>query len=394
MAQQQTFDYEISLPSYLQPKRFLTKWKDIETRTRNGQSFKSIKNWWFKFEQTENLHLAFHRFLPESEQKKERDEDKKKFLKAVVLLGNSLDAESVKAVRVRQGDAVASLINAGLKNDSFALDTEWRLVVGLGSESVIETSMSLHPLYGFPFIPSSAVKGIARAYALFAMNLACDEDDKELNPAPNVTIDDTAKRVFGTQNQVGEVIFFDGLPDEFPRLDVDLINPHYGEYYMATGTVPPPGDWMSPVPTFFLAVAPEQKFHFYLASRDQTLLDKAKVWLKEGLTQLGIGGKTSAGYGYFKSQDAEVADHSNGEKNGSTNLRKPTVPQNAVVAEVVNVGEKWVDVQIQSVDALVRCTNLTPSGLGLKPGSTIYVELKRDKKKRIISSSYRGMPKA
>jgi CRISPR type III-B/RAMP module RAMP protein Cmr6 len=57
---------------------------------------------------------------------------------------------------------------------------------------------------------------------------------------------------------------------------------------------------MSPVPSFFLAVAPNTRFNFYLVSRDGGLLSQAKEWLYNGLTQLGVGGKTNAGYGYFR----------------------------------------------------------------------------------------------
>lgn len=71
----------------------------------------------------------------------------------------------------------------------------------------------------------------------------------------------------------------------------------------------------------------------------------------------------------------------------------PDAPRNSVVAKVRTVGDKWVDVQIEGVDALVRCTGINPAGLGLKIGATIYVELKRDKKtKRVVSASYIGKP--
>src|SRR5437667_12057289 len=40
-----------------------------------------------------------------------------------------------------------------------------RMVVGLGSESVLEASISLHRTYGVPYIPGSALKGLAASYA-------------------------------------------------------------------------------------------------------------------------------------------------------------------------------------------------------------------------------------
>jgi CRISPR-associated protein (TIGR03986 family) len=74
--------------------------------------------------------------------------------------------------------------------------------------------------------------------------------------------------------------------------------------------------------------------------------------------------------------------------------QRPTIPQGAVVATVQQVGDKWVDVQIEGHEAPIRCAGLTPAGLGLKVGSKIYVELKRDKStKRVISASFKGMPR-
>src|SRR5205823_13656006 len=40
-----------------------------------------------------------------------------------------------------------------------------RMIVGLGSESVLEASISLHRTYGIPYIPGSALKGLAVSYA-------------------------------------------------------------------------------------------------------------------------------------------------------------------------------------------------------------------------------------
>src|SRR6266849_7725980 len=40
-----------------------------------------------------------------------------------------------------------------------------RMIVGLGDESVLETSITLHKTYGVPYIPGSALKGLAASYA-------------------------------------------------------------------------------------------------------------------------------------------------------------------------------------------------------------------------------------
>ena len=41
------------------------------------------------------------------------------------------------------------------------------------------------------------------------------------------------------------------------------------------------------------------------ASREKESLEKAKSWLLQGLTELGIGAKTSSGYGFFVHPETE-----------------------------------------------------------------------------------------
>src|SRR5438552_14188356 len=44
------------------------------------------------------------------------------------------------------------------------LATDGRLIVGLGSENVLETGIRLHHTYGLPLVPGSALKGLAAHY--------------------------------------------------------------------------------------------------------------------------------------------------------------------------------------------------------------------------------------
>ncbi len=41
-----------------------------------------------------------------------------------------------------------------------------RLVVGLGHNTVLETGLTLHHTWGLPMLPGSALKGLARAWAM------------------------------------------------------------------------------------------------------------------------------------------------------------------------------------------------------------------------------------
>ena len=82
------------------------------------------------------------------------------------------------------------------------------------------------------------------------------------------------------------------------------MNPHFSEYYSNPDQYPP-GDWYSPKPIFFVTVASGTQFYTALASRNLQSFKKAREWLMNGLSELGIGSKTSSGYGYFDPNDLE-----------------------------------------------------------------------------------------
>lgn len=198
--------------------------------------------------------------------------------------------ESVDSLYKRQLSMIQGLKSSGWHVEFFKATTDSRLIIGLGAASVIETGMTLHPLYGFPYLPGSGLKGLARAYAEIAevaskeeLHVIFGSDDK--NPR------------LASENIQGKVFFIDGLPTTFPKLELDIMNPHYGEYYRGEK---PPADYLNPVPVTFLAVAADERFSFAVFSRDKELAEKAKSWLIGGLTDLGAGGKTNVGYGYFK----------------------------------------------------------------------------------------------
>ena len=180
------------------------------------------------------------------------------------------------------------------------LTTHTRLVAGLGYKGALETGLTLHPLYGFPYLPGTSVKGVTRAWA-----------QDVLLPQGAVSAAQL-KVVFGTEDKyaehaqqdtkrMGTVRFLDAVPTGFPRLELDVMTPHAQPYYDNPDATPP-ATWHDPVPVTFLTVAPGSSFLFPLVARkeenEQTAKD-AEAWLEAGLDQLGIGGKTSADYGYL-----------------------------------------------------------------------------------------------
>ncbi|MEM3473612.1 MAG: type III-B CRISPR module RAMP protein Cmr6 [archaeon] len=156
-------------------------------------------------------------------------------------------------------------------------------VPGIGISSSFETGISLHFLYGYPYFPSSTLKGIASEYAISFEGEK--ESEKEYT------------EVFGTENNEGNVIFFDGIPVQMHDLfDVDIVTPHYQDYYSGKSY---PADYLKPIPNSFLVIKKGVSFKFHLASRNKEALDNAFKWLLGALKKLGAGAKTTSGYGHF-----------------------------------------------------------------------------------------------
>src|SRR6266568_6893797 len=126
----------------------------------------------------------------------------------------------------------------------FDVSLDWRIVIGLGGESVLETDITLHHLYGIPFIPGSALKGLTRAYVTGEIEGYKSEKIEDDN--------DEIKRIFGEEKQAGSVIFFDAMPTGGKAaFALDIMNPHYGDYY--GGSKPPTND-QNPLPITYLTV--------------------------------------------------------------------------------------------------------------------------------------------
>lgn len=269
-----------------------------------------------------NPAVIFDRFAPDLSRAgdKEKEEWKKRALESAAV---KPDSNALGAYLTRWQALVQA---AGAQH--FTMQTDWRFIPGLGRKSALEIGFNFHR-YGFPYLPGSAVKGIARTCALFELAEAVqlpaeptdllnqldrllekpeDEFKKEIGQTAHWSdlkahVEKVAdfRAVFGTLEQAGGAVFFEAIPAEAFALEMDIMNPHYKEYYRGNT---PPVDWDSPNPVTFLAVPAGKTFHFAVGwrrgARQPELCAKAAGWLKQGLKDLGAGAKTAAGYGYFK----------------------------------------------------------------------------------------------
>lgn len=198
--------------------------------------------------------------------------------------------------------------NYKLSKKSFVLRNYSKLVIGMGEVSVREVSIKLDHIYGIPFIPASSIKGAFRSYL--------NEKYSKLDDVENIIEHPLIIKLFGTEDQKGKLIFLDTYPEKF-QLSVDIMTPHYGEYY-SDGKVPV--DSLRPNPIKFPVVKEGAIFKFIMLStkpeytlEDLKKTDLEKLGKKNKLKKLNIekefkkfleekplGAKTSVGYGYFE----------------------------------------------------------------------------------------------
>ncbi len=178
-----------------------------------------------------------------------------------------------------------------------------RFVVGLGANSVLETSVTLHRTYGVPYIPGSALKGLASSYA--ATHLVDEEKWSRKFDGGKTKRGNYQRALFGDTEQSGLIVFYDALP--LPgkyQLDKDIVTVHHPEYYRGEGE--PPADWDSPNPVPFITARGRFLFALGLNPVAEEDLPEALKWLglaaellRLALREAGIGAKTTTGYGRF-----------------------------------------------------------------------------------------------
>lgn len=190
---------------------------------------------------------------------------------------------------------------------------------GLGWEHPNENGFAfLHP-YGLPYLAGSGIKGVLRDAAQeLAKGLAGDmygwtEDaiTALFGPRPEEIekAEDTSR---------GALRFFDVIPEIAGNsMSVDIMNPHYNEYYQNQGNGTP-HDAGSPVPIFFLVVPPKSTFTFVVdCPREHLLPDELKgKWrqltlraFEHAFDWLGFGAKTAVGYGAMKRDEAREEEY-------------------------------------------------------------------------------------
>jgi CRISPR-associated protein Cmr6 len=178
------------------------------------------------------------------------------------------------------------------------LATQGRLIVGLGSENVLETGIRLHHTYGMPIIPGSALKGLAAHYC----DQAWGPSDEKFRKSGLYH-----QLLFGKTDDSGCIVFHDSwyVPgSEEEPLKLDVMTPHHSGWNKVENPEPPT-DFDSPIPVPFLSVAGRflisVSWHGPEHKEAIAWTNLAMDILRNALFDWGVGGKTSSGYGRLQS---------------------------------------------------------------------------------------------
>ena len=292
------------------------------------------------FSKCENVSLALQKFVKKDIIKNTRM--KSEFLASITKIPKIVLNFSERVENQRKNLEKYGYENI-FKSESkhcLKLKTSSRLVVGLGSGHVLETSLTLHHIFGIPYIPGSALKGVVRMVSFWKIaeklsektDKKIEELQKQLYDIQISSSDDEDivkhKLLFGTQDFKGFLIFLDAYPEIQNNQDIfelDVMTPHYSGYYTKGQA---PGDWENPNPIVFLTVKRGIDFCFnvlfdkfraeeilkdkdfpmkvkniieeWLAYNSSNLSGLVKNWIEAALKYYGVGAKTRLGYGIFE----------------------------------------------------------------------------------------------
>lgn len=163
----------------------------------------------------------------------------------------------------------------------WVFETTSPFITGLGQGHPMENGFTWHPLLGAPYIPGTTLKGQLKAWPQWSGELSTELTEV-----------------------LDRLTILDSLPLLPGKLQGEVMTPHYSQYYRA-GL--PPADYDSPVPIPFLAVSPGQLFLLAALGHKDDLQVLEKYW-EISLEYMGVGAKTSSGFGRFQRNKAKERD--------------------------------------------------------------------------------------
>lgn len=212
----------------------------------------------------------------------------------------------------------------GESRKTFTARLEARLALNLSGGLLQNAGIALDRMFGAPYIPGSAIKGVCRKVALeklgrgemeFALFQtifgSADSDFKKSGDLKEYRSQCPAGEKDEGLNRMGAVVFLPAFPTTSATIAVDLSTVHFGDYYNSGNESDLKTE--SPKPNPFPVVKEGTEYLFSVAlngmlktGKERTrCLETARSLLREAVENAGIGAKTGAGYGWFSDLEAE-----------------------------------------------------------------------------------------
>lgn len=255
---------------------------------------------------------------------------------------------------------------------------ESRLAVNLSDGLIQNAGICLDRLFGVPYLPGSAVKGVCRHIALedlragrlalrdFQDIFGTADVDFAANGELASFMDGEDKSDAVLDDKKGCIDFLSAYPRSEARLMVDLTNVHFPKYY-PTGDEEELGN-EEPRPNPFPVVEAGAEFAFCIAlnsmggkiknpARRDALLDKASEILRRAMVESGFGAKTGAGYGWFADETDAIGKRRDDEVHIRAEKQRKMAEDEARRRQTLAV---FGEVKAQ-LDALEICESLETS---------------------------------
>lgn len=228
------------------------------------------------------------------------------------------DGRLAERVAARRRAALRALAAAadGIRVVTVIAEPQGAFVTGTGDGGIRDVGIELHGTYGWPVLRGTTLKGVARAFARdegTADGDGTDGDDADEDGTAD------AEAIFGvppgsdSPGRAGAVTFLDALPGENGvQVTEHVLTPHTRGYRLGDdgdddegdgnedGQPKPPAEYINPVPVPFLALE-GGSFPVHLIGPEPEVTQAAGI-LARALGEIGLGAKTTSGYGYFKTE--------------------------------------------------------------------------------------------
>jgi CRISPR-associated protein Cmr6 len=273
-----------------------------------------------------NFGLVFNKWLDLEDYLKRKDKENSQ---EIFISDYNKSKQKAAKILERRHEEQASYCQAMQKAGWYPFVYHAKLispfVSGLGMTHPTETGLVLDHTSGIPYLPASSQKGVLRIAhiinTLFNENGEWRELEdlldqgivkKDENTSNILWEEDAASRtLFGFSEKkealAGQLVVLDAYPLNPPELGVEILNPHFSEYYQGKRG---PTEDQNPIPVKFLVVKPDAEFVFRLLLRtpfqkapetnQESLITIINKNIRRAITEEGMGAKTALGFGRFE----------------------------------------------------------------------------------------------